>query len=781
MTATASPGQTEAPESSKARRIDLILRQVDSLPTLPAVATRLLTLTSSEDTSAREVIRLVSSDPSLTAKILSICRKADRGLRDHTMTIDKAVVLLGFNTIRNAVLSIKVFEIFDDPETGSQTLGPGKQDDSGPTNPGYLFPRENFWRHSLAVGIAAELIASVHPSFTDLPASEAFVCGLMHDVGKLALDYVLPKSYARVVEMVETHQGNIAEVERRVIGVDHHTVGKRLSEQWLLPYWIQDCIWLHGSDFDTLPKLGHRRMIGLVTLADLIVRRNHIGYSGNFLLDQDPSQVAMQMGLNPNLVDSITHRLHEELQQRSEALGLNEEPSRELFMQSIQQANQVLGRLNGALDRRTRIAARQAQTLDAITAFHRQASPGRSVQDVFDLVVTNAREVLGPDHYAMMYQAREGLTESFDSAWLVCQYSPQGDLLSSEYVDPPDYSPTMASLVVGQSTSTSLMGNLPWVANHLAGSQDPQSLQMMPLEGGWGVVAVMVHNRPSLPPVNQLQTLLTTWGAAVAGAIQHEGVRRLSEDLAGANRDLAEANRQLAETQEKLLHTESLARLGEMAAGAAHEMNNPLAVISGRGQLLAMGLPPGSKEQVAAQTVVDQSHRLSNLISSMRMFADPPQAQLRTTDIASMLDAVVKSIQSDDRKSEAKKPISLKCQSGLPPARIDPDHLGQAVKEVLLNAMQSYPKTAIHVSADIDRFHGSLVIQVIDDGKGMDVYTLTHAKDPFFSAKSAGRQMGIGLARAQLYVTAHKGSLDLKSSPNTGTVATITIPLDLPQ
>ncbi len=771
-----------ATDSSQSRRVELILRQVDSLPTLPTIATRLLTLTSSDETNAREVIQLVSSDQTLTAKILSICRKADRGLRDQAMTIDKAVVLLGFNAIRNAVLSIKVFEIFDKPDTDSGLASTTKQGDDGQAGPAYHFERENFWRHSLAVGIAAELIAAAHPGCSDLPVSEAFVCGLMHDVGKLALDYVLPKSYARVVELAELNQSNIADFERRIMGVDHHTAGKRLSEQWLLPYWIQDCIWLHGSDFETLPKLGHRRMIGLVNLADLIVRRSHIGYSGNFLIDQDPGQLAEQMGLKPKLIESISHRVHEELQRRSEALGLNEQPSRELFLQSIQQANQVLGRLNNALERRTNTAARQAQILEAITEFHGQASPGRATQDVFDAVVISATNVLGPGYYAMLYQPRDITDEQRRMVWLICQYNSRGEPVRSEFVEPPKYSPDLSSLAPSELASTTLRGALPWIADQVLisdESDDQRALQLLPLDGGWGTVAVMVHDRPSLPPPAQMTALSASWGAAIAGAIQHEGARRLSEDLAEANRALAGANRELAETQDRLLQTQSLARLGEMAAGAAHEMNTPLAVISGRSQLLAKSLSPGSKEQVAAEIIVDQSHRLSDLISSMRMFADPPKAVLRSTDVTMLLDSVVKAVKGDLRNAENKKPISLQFRSALSPVRLDPDQIAQVVTDLLLNAVQSLPKTAVHVTAHIDQAMASLVIKVTDDGKGMDAHTLAHAMDPFFSAKAAGRQVGMGLTRAQIYVKAHQGKLELRAAPNAGTVATISIPLDL--
>lgn len=764
---------TTATAPTKNRRIELILRQIDSLPTLPAIATRLLTLTSSDDTHAREVIQLVSADPTLTAKVLSMCRKVDRGVQDQHLTVDKAVVLLGYNAIRNAALSIKVFEVFDSQHSqDEQAAGHGQPDGLE----GKRFNRVNFWRHSLAVGIAAELIAAAHPEGRDLPASEAFVCGLLHDVGKLALDYVLPKSFDRVVELTELNQGNIAEFERRIMGLDHLTAGKRLAEQWGLPYWIQDCIWLHGSNYATLPRLPHRRMIGLITLADLVVRRHYIGYSGNFTFDQNAEELAIELELNPRVIDSITHQLHEELQKRTEILGLDDQPSRELFLQSIQQANQVLGRLNGVLDRRTQVATKQAQVLETITSFHRDSTPSCSVQDVLDRVIANASEVLGAGFYGMIYQAKN-IEEETSSGWLVCQYNTQGKPTDSQIIDVPAYSPDLTSITFNQSVSLNLMGILPWLTEYLDSSQDGRNVFLLPLSCGWGTIAVLMHDQTTLPPANQLHALTHSWGASVAAAAQHEGARRLGEELAEANRALADVNHALAEAQTKLLHTESMARLGEMASGAAHEMNNPLAIISGRSQLLSMTLSPGSKQQQAAQTIVDQSHRLSDLISALRMFADPPPVKRRPTDISMLLDAVVKTVHNDLPNTGSKKPISLQLKMDIPPISIDPDQISRALIDLLLNAMQSSPKSSVHVTASMGP-ERRVMIQIVDDGKGMDEYTLAHAVDPFFSSKPAGRQMGMGLTRAQLIISGHRGKLTLHSTPKAGTIVTVMLPLD---
>ncbi len=749
-------------DPTQGRRVELILRQVDSLPTLPAVATRLLSLTSSDDTHAQQVIEVVQSDPALTARILSMCRKADLGVCGEFLTIDRAVVLLGFNAIRNAALSVKVVEVFEKAD--------GEATD---TDPDLLrFDRTGFWRHSLAVGLAAEMIAEASGGDGDLVPDEAFVCGLLHDIGKLAIDHVLPKSFARIVELADLNQGNIAEFERRIAGLDHHTVGKRLAEQWRLPHRLQDCIWLHGSPFKSLPQLAHRRLIGLVTLADFVVRQQHLGYSGNFPLTDTLENLAGAIDIDPETVSGIIPGLYDTLAARSRMMGLDERPSRELFLNSIQQANQMLGQLNGGLERRTRTMERQGQILEAITAFHATAAPGRSVQDVLNEVAASARGVLGAGFYALINPHQTGSQN--DRGWLVCQYGGATQPVHSELMDPPPHAPDLRELDPREPAALNLASIVPWISDFLIEAPDVREVRLMPLGCGGGTAAVLLHDRDDLSTWQQMAPLMSTWGTAIASASQHDGARRLGEDL-------AESNFALANAHDRLLHSESMARVGEMAAGAAHEMNNPLAVISGRSQLLSMTLPRGTKEHQAALTIVEQAHGLSDLITSLKLFAEPPQPKRVATDVAQLLHDALDRVRGTLSAEPNDVEVSVSVQNSLSTEPMDPEQIGRAVDEMLFNAWQSEPKSCIQIDARVDETGGAggrLLIQVSDDGQGMDEHTLAHAKDPFFSAKRAGRRVGMGLARAQQLAAAHDGRIELRSALGKGTRATLAISLD---
>lgn len=755
-----------ANDLSKTRRMELILRQIDSLPTLPVIATRLLALTASDEAETREVIELVSADPSLTAKVLSLCGSADKGLHQDTLTIDRAVLLLGFSAIRNAVLSVKVFEMFGQGgEPGPRTAGGERasKDDA--------FDRAAFWSHSLAVAVLAEQIAAGHGHDKRLDPSEAFVCGLLHDIGKLALHHVLPRSFARVVELADLNHGNIAEFERRIVGLDHHTAGKRLAEQWRLPHRLQDVIWLHGSSPQTMPQLEHRHLISLVSLADLIARRQHVGYSGNHVLKQSVEELAGNLDLNLEVVEQATERLYEHLEARYQALGFKDVPSQAMFIASIQRANETLGRLNQTLDRRGRTAAGQGRILEAVSGFCASASPAQSVQDVLDAVVVSARGLWGNGFYVMLYPNMDA--QGGEPSWLISQYGQDARPIHSQYIQAPPHAPDLRQLNASESTGVNLMGLLPWIADYLLGAEDLRQVKLLPLACGWGTAAVLLHDRDAPGLVGQTGALTQTWGAAIAAAAQHEGARRLGEQL-------AEANSALAEAQDRLLHQESMARLGEMAAGAAHEMNNPLAVISGRSQLLTMTLKPGSDDQKAAQSIFREAHRLSDLISCLHMFADPPQPQRKLMDLASLLNDTIRKINASQRRREGGPEICLKLKDQPPPVAVDGRKLQRALTELLLNAVQANPKTGVQVVAQLEPGGQAVVVQVSDDGDGMDSHTLDHAMDPFFSAKPAGRRVGMGLPRAQQLIQSHGGNLQLHSNKGEGTVATFSLPLDLP-
>ncbi len=740
-------------EPIRADRVELILEQLDSLPTPSPVAMRLLKLTSADDAEIDEIVSLVQADAALTGKLLALCRRANTGLGDSVLTVERAVVMLGFEAVRSALLSVHLHGFFAAADPNERAGGES-------------IDRGGLWRHTLAVACASEKIVEGHrKELGGIKPEEAFVAGLLHDLGKHALDSIVPKTYGRVARIAERNFSSLAEVERRVIGVDHHTAGKRLAEAWGLPHALQDVIWLYGQPRNSLPDLEHEALIGVVTAANALARRLHIGCSGEGREAPEPAALCAEWGLDPERVREVELSLHERVSERIQVLGLEETGDQEIAVESILAANRRLAQLNAALQQRSRTTEWQARTLEAINEFHETSGRVRSLVGAIGAVAASASSLLGEGFFALITQTRSG------QPWRVFECSSDGRVLRTHSADPPHGVKDLAEALADTNAAAANLSLLSWLTDYLSGSSDLRQVQLLPLRAGHNRPALLAHDRP-IPQERLegrgLRALAATWGAAIAAASNHEGARRLGEQL-------AEANRALMATQGALTEARSLARLGEFAAGAAHEMNNPLTVIRGRSQMLTRRLREIDEESTgAAWAIGEAASRLSDLITSLHLFADPPKPERRLENIPDLLGRVVRDLRrARESRGEAAPVVRMTVQGPFPSAWIDGAHVASAVEELLANAYDAGPEGLIELRAQIDEPDDRLVISVRDDGCGMSEHALRHAFDPFFSEKPAGRRAGLGLARARRLIDLHGGSIELESAPGQGTTARI--------
>ncbi|MCI0363008.1 MAG: HDOD domain-containing protein, partial [Phycisphaerales bacterium] len=731
-----------------AKRVELILQQLEALPTLSGVAVRLLELTSHDDSQSKDVISLISSDPALAAKILKMCRGSDRGKAVHVTSVERAVRLLGYDAVRSAALSVQVFELFDAVESpGGEKRGTSA-----------VFDRATFWRHSLAVACVCEALAGTAGVCRNINKTDAFASGLLHDLGMLALHVLLPLSFDRVCQYAQAHGVSMDHACRKMLGMDVHTAGRRLAEHWRLPHSLGDVLWLHGQRWDSLPDLPHRGQIALVSLADAVARSQGIAPVGHGPRGEDIKDICNQLGISYSLVDDLIATLQKDVAERAGTMGLNVQADPGVLLGALSRANEALGRINAGMRHRAVLAHRQSETLKAITHFHDSASPGGSVVTVIGKVVQSAAGVFGGGFFASLYQVK------IDDPWQLIQFSTDGRPLRSELIVPPPGSTAVSDLADNTQVSMQALELLPWLSKYIEKARGLRDVQLLPLRCGWGVNAVLLHDCQidGREAREQLDALGRTWAAAIAAGAQHEGAKRLGEQL-------AESNRALVDTKDELARTQALAALGEIAAGAAHEMNNPLTVISGRSQLLVQKLKDAELRMMAEQ-VVEQSHKISDMITALRMFSEPTRPTVESTNLSELLDVLVADVR---KRYESPAAVKVVVEPTIPLVHIDPHQIGRAISELVKNAIESERATHIEVRVQIEGPDDRLKIQVSDNGSGLTAHTLAHAFDPFFSAKSAGRQPGLGLAQARRLVEAHGGQITLENGRKGGAVATI--------
>ncbi len=767
---------TPSQEAARQRQIELVLQGVDALPTLAPIASRLLALGSANDVDIAEISKIIESDPATSTRILALCRRADKGLGEKVTTVRRAIVMLGLDAVRSAVLSVSVYDLFereasslDEPPTGYWGAPASGTRAEVKVN-AQAFDREGFWKYSVAVAAAAELIATRRREMKVSP-EEAFTAGLLHALGKPVLELVLPKCYARVVQLAERQGTDSAPIERQIIGLDSFTAGRRIAEHWRLPTYLRDAMWLHSQPLNSLPTTEHKNLVAIVTLARTVVRNLHLGWSGDFGTIPDYAAVSRHVGLatpsgQPALkLDELTPAIHAEMTDRLEALGLSAGGSSEVLLESLAKANAHLGKLNAQLDERQKETRSVARVLEAVGAFNSHALDARSLSETLSHAAASAVSVLGCSAPSMLLQVHD------DEAWRLYRFSMNGQVLSTSEVQPPPHfrdpsSRVLAGVIDPTQSSAMLPHVFPWLAESLAEPMDAAKLRLVPITRHSPTAVLIVDKDPMAAiSVANLGVMTSAWGLAICDIARSDAAIRQGEQLAQLNRDLADAQARLAEAQ-------SYARLGEIAAGAAHEMNNPLTIISGQAQLLLPRVKD-SRDRASVVQIAEASEHLGALVRSLHLIASPPKPRIATCDVASVVQEALALAQIRNGNTPVR--ASVRVGRATDRARLDPKLLALALAELLVNAAEADPRGEIEFSTHVDPLDDALLFRVTDHGPGLSSKAATHAFDPFFSEKAAGRSHGLGLTRAKAIVEAMGGRIVLQSHPERGTIATLAI------
>ena len=207
-----------------------LIARLKSIPTLPAVALRVLETTADTTSSANDLMEIISPDVSLTTKILKIANSPFYGLTREVSSLQHAVTVLGFKEIRNLVISTVAFDSFKNL----------KQDGK--------FDINKFWKHYFYCALAAKAIAVD----LEIESNELFVAGLVHDIGKLAMYVTFPSEFMMQLEIMNPLKIKYTsfEAEKDVFGMTHDEVGMRLLKKWMFPENLLTAVGYHHRPQD---------------------------------------------------------------------------------------------------------------------------------------------------------------------------------------------------------------------------------------------------------------------------------------------------------------------------------------------------------------------------------------------------------------------------------------------------------------------------------------------------------------------------------------------------
>ncbi|PIU67731.1 MAG: hypothetical protein COS84_03825 [Armatimonadetes bacterium CG07_land_8_20_14_0_80_40_9] len=242
-------------QSTRAEVIKDIERQINNLPAFSVVVSKVLRVVDNPISSARDIEKVVKYDQVLASKILKMANSAYYGYAGKISTLSQGVVILGLNTLRALLLTASASKIMN-----KKLLG-------------YRLEEGRFWEHSVLTALGSRDLAN---KLRYKNPEEAFVGGLLHDIGKLVLDRHVLKNRGIIEDIINKEGVPLTEAEREVLGINHANVGRRMAEKWNFPPVLSEVINFHheperareNKELVAVVSIINAVSLGLTTLSE---------------------------------------------------------------------------------------------------------------------------------------------------------------------------------------------------------------------------------------------------------------------------------------------------------------------------------------------------------------------------------------------------------------------------------------------------------------------------------------------------------------------------------
>jgi signal transduction histidine kinase len=724
------------------------IHALDGLPSLPAPI-RTVLAASCRQSDLKQNLGVLYHQQLFLRVILA---KASSGgldpLEGTHEEISQALSFFGHRQARNWALLALVPPLF--PEPGVTGL-----------------PREAFWKHCLVAAFACERIAEfrAHEARND-----AFPTGFLHDIGKLALETLAPPAYGRAVEAAREPDVLIRHAEREVLGLDHTLAGKWLGERWGLPRILVEGIWLHHQPGSPAVNASTNPVLmETVALGNALARKLLPGSSGDGKNLPLLREQVERLGLTRADLELVRAETIAAVEQALRTFGA----AQDLYSQVRRRWEGAPGEAGASQDNAALLhdlhrLRRESDHYRLLHEFNVAITPDQPPETILETFVALLRKRLQIPAGACLVLDRNG-QEVWGARWTGAGQPEPFRLPAPEALNES----TALNAVDGQH----LIETLGWMplaemglGNDAAGRHArPWPVPMICDDRCTGYVVVFAD--PETMGEAERQELVAFASAAATALHRAEAVamqRHQTEELARALGQTEEENGAKARSK----HLESIRRI---ASGIAHEVNNPLAVISGHAQLLQRHAASTPEAIRSLRTIEEYTQRASCVLSELLKVAQPEIPTKEPAMPHFLLHEVVGSVR--DRLEGRQIEVEEEYEANLPRIYVDAHQIGQVILHLIENAEDAMEHGGhLSIRAATVAARSAVVITVADTGAGMDDETCEHAFDPFFSGRHRGDRSGLGLAVCLRTVEAHGGAINIESRLGEGTTVQVTLP-----
>jgi len=703
------------------------LQDSRNLPSLPQVLLQVMALEEQEDLDIKELIKIIAQDPAISAKALRLVNSAYYNLQGKFSSLERAVLYLGADVIKNITISASIHHVFNGI----------KQNDS--------FPMDRFWWHSFSCAIFSRRIAQ---QTKYLNVEEAYIAGLLHNLGKLLLWTNFPKEYASILPLLENQTDECA-AEKQQIGITHCEAGSWLIKHWKLNSFMADAALYHHEPLARI-KNGFP-LVKITSLAHRLSKMQAEEQSSLLAIGQD------LLELDSRQMESIISGAQEEIENIAASLELTMPAS----------ANREEPKTT-PLDKHSLHLVSKVQDSSLLTCF------------LEDLLRSNDRETILQATELALHVLLEIDTILFflhdpDDRILFGCTSPQNRFqeLVQDLVLPSEATTSL----LARSISEQRIINIKELtsANDLC-LADAQLFDLIG-ESGMVYVPMVAGDTPVGVIVLGLKESRLKGDARILHLMANQAAQSLH---------LLE----IREKQAKKIQVERLAATALAAAKIAHEVNNPLAIIKNYFKIFELKFTHSSTLKEDLRILNEEINRISNIVQQLTCFAPVDSKEQEKVDLNSLLADVTK-ILSKSILYTSNIRIHFTPDLDLPFIVAPADDIKQIVINLVKNGaeaikeggniyLEAHRKESAQAKIPPDRRHqrqDQIEITIRDDGPGIAEEVAINLFDPFVSTKEGTGNSGLGLSIVRNIVAKLHGTITCDSSKEEGTSFTIVLPI----
>jgi len=273
---------------------NIIRAYIGKMPSLPTTVGKILEIANNPQASPADLNKVINLDPVLMGKVLKLINSAYYSLPNKITSLARAIIMLGINTVKNLALNTAVLS--------NVVSSAGRQ----------ALDLNGFWRHSIAVGVTAKMIAQ-RRKVDQKHIEEYFIAGLLHDIGKVPLNNRLPEEYLRALASAGSSRISLWQAEQTSIGINHVEVGLLVADNWSLGQNVRDAVEFHHQPTDY--SGSSKEIVWIVAAANYLVVSAEIGFSGDLYPSQLPEQVFQYLKIDLGFLDEIEEEVGKRIEQ----------------------------------------------------------------------------------------------------------------------------------------------------------------------------------------------------------------------------------------------------------------------------------------------------------------------------------------------------------------------------------------------------------------------------------------------------------------------------------